>query len=186
MQDLSGFTVAVLATDGFEQSQLAEPKRRLSEAGARVHIVSPKAGRIRGWVHGDWGDTFAVDRQLADVTTEGYDALVLPGGQINPDLLRTHDRAVAFVRAMHAAGKPVAAICHGPWMLVEADVLRGRNATSFHSIRTDLRNAGAVWVDEATVVDGNIVTARRPADVGPFCAALAEALARAGRPREMA
>lgn len=174
MRDLGGKTIAILATDGFDQCELAEPRQRLSEAGSIVHVVSPRRGPIRGWVHGNWAESLAVDRDLAEVTTRDYDALVLPGGLINVDLLRTHDRAVALVRAMHAAGKVVAAIRHGPWLLAEAHLLGGRRATSWHGIRTDIRNAGAVWVDAPVVADGNIVTARRPADLAAFCETVAE------------
>ena len=170
--DLNGRTIAILATDGFEQSELTEPKRALEDAGATVHVISPKSGSIRGWNHTDWGDEVPVDRGLEQARPEDYDGLVLPGGQINPDKLRLEPRAVEFVRAFFAAGKPVGAICHGPWLLVEADVLRGRTATSWPSIRTDLRNAGANVIDEPAVIDGNLVTSRKPDDVPAFTEAL--------------
>src|SRR3546814_6728402 len=150
LPDLSGKKIAILATSGFEQSELMEPRRQLTEAHATVEVVSPKGGKIRGWKDGDWGDSVAVDQTIEEVDVARYDALMLPGGQINPDVLRTDRRAVAFVRAFVESGKPVSAICHGPWMLAEADVLRGRRITSYHSIRTDMANAGAQWSDQKT------------------------------------
>jgi protease I len=176
-QDLNGRTIAILATDGFEQSELTEPLRALKEAGAAVHVVSPKPHSIRGWDETDWGDEVPVDVELADARPEDYDGLVLPGGQINPDKLRLEPRAVDFVRAFVAAGKPVGAICHGPWLLVEADVVRGRTLTSFASIRTDLKNAGANWVDREVVVDQGLVTSRNPGDLEAFNAKLIEEFA---------
>ena len=175
--DLNGRTIAILATDGFEQSELTEPRRALKEAGASVHVVSPKPGSIRGWDETDWGDEVPVDVALADARPEDYDGLVLPGGQINPDKLRLEPQAVDFVRAFFAAGKPVGAICHGPWLLVEADVARGRTLTSFASIKTDLKNAGANWVDREVVVDQGLVTSRNPGDLGAFNAKLIEEFA---------
>src|SRR5690606_34934857 len=142
-QQLSGKKIAILATDGFEQSELLEPQRALKEAGATVHVVSPKSGTIRGWKEANWGDEVQVDVELSQARPEDYDGLVLPGGQINPDKLRLEPKAVQFVRAFFEAGKPVGAICHGPWLLVEADVVRGRTVTSYGSIKTDLKNAGA-------------------------------------------
>jgi protease I len=175
--DLNGRTIAILATDGFEQSELTEPKRALEDAGATVHVVSPKSGSIRGWNHTDWGDEVPVDRGLEQVRPEDYDDLVLPGGQINPDKLRLEPRAVEFVRAFFAAGKPVGAICHRPWLLVEADVVRGREVTSWPSLRTDLRNAGAQWVDREVVVDQGLVTSRKPDDLPAFNAKIIEEFA---------
>ncbi|HEX6142351.1 MAG TPA: type 1 glutamine amidotransferase domain-containing protein [Geminicoccaceae bacterium] len=175
--DLCGKTVAILATDGFEQSELSEPLKALRAAGATVHVVAPEGGEITGWDKTDWGDRFAVDRTLDEVGVGEYDALVLPGGQINPDKLRLEQKAVAFVHGFVGAGKPVGAICHGPWLLVEADVVRGRTVTSFPSIRTDLINAGAKWVDEAVVVDQGLVTSRRPSDLPAFCAKVIEEIA---------
>ena len=175
--DLNGRTIAILATDGFEQSELTEPKRALEDAGATVHVVSPKSGSIRGWDVTDWGDEVPVDRSLEQARPEDYDGLVLPGGQINPDKLRLEPQAVEFVRAFFAAGKPVGAICHGPWLLVEADVVRGREVTSWPSIRTDLRNAGAEWVDREVVVDQGLVTSRKPDDIPAFNAKIIEEFA---------
>jgi protease I len=175
--DLNGRTIAILATDGFEQSELTEPKRALADAGATVQVVSPKDGSIRGWDETDWGDEVRVDVKLEDARAEDYDGLVLPGGQINPDKLRLEPRAVEFVRAFFEAGKPVGAICHGPWLLVEADVARGRTLTSYASIKTDLKNAGANWVDRAVVVDQGLVTSRNPGDLEAFNAKLIEEFA---------
>ncbi len=177
MSKLSGKRVAILATDGFEQSELAVPHERLSVAGATVTIISPEAGKIRGWKHTDWGDSFTVDLPLREASVEDFDCLVLPGGQINPDKLRAEPQAVEFVREFFNSGKPVAAICHGPWLLVEADLLRGRRATSYHSIKTDVRNAGADWIDEAVVADNGIITSRKPDDLEEFCDAIASHLA---------
>jgi protease I len=176
-QDISGRTIAILATDGFEQSELIEPRKALEQAGATVHVVSPKEGRIRGWDHTDWGQEVAVDVALGTAKAEDYDGLVLPGGQINPDKLRLEPKAVAFVKAFFQAGKPVGAICHGPWLLVEADVARGRTLTSYPSIRTDLKNAGAEWVDREVVVDQGLVTSRRPDDIPAFNAKIIEEFA---------
>jgi protease I len=174
MPDLKGRRIAILATDGFEQSELEKPLQKLREAGATVDVVSPEGGEIKGWDAKDWGRPVKVDRTLDEARPQEYDALVLPGGQINPDKLRTVKPAVQFVREMYDAKKPVAAICHGPWMLVEADVVRGRRVTSYHSIRTDLRNAGANVVDEEVVVDQGLITSRKPDDLDAFCAKIIE------------
>jgi len=176
-QDISGKTIAILATDGFEQSELIEPKKALEQAGATVHVVSPKEGRIRGWDHTDWGQEVPVDVTLGKAKAEDYSGLVLPGGQINPDKLRLEPKAVDFVKAFFQAGKPVGAICHGPWLLVEADVARGRTVTSYPSIRTDLKNAGAELVDREVVVDQGLVTSRRPDDLPAFNAKIIEEFA---------
>lgn len=168
--DLSGRPVAILATDGFEESELHQPLEALRDAGARVEIVSlpDNGGTIRGWADGDWGGEIEADRTVDEVEADDYDALVLPGGVINPDRLRRDERAVSLVREFFAQGKPVAAICHGPWMMVEADVVRNRRLTSFPSIRTDLENAGADWVDEEVVVEAGLVTSRNPSDLDAF------------------
>jgi protease I len=165
---LEGVKIAILATDGFEQVELTEPRRALQEAGADTDIVAPKGSRIRGWKTKDWGDEVGVDATLADADPKDYDALVLPGGVMNPDHLRMEPRAVAFVRAFFDAAKPVAAICHGPWTVLEAGGARGRRMTSWPSLQTDLRNAGADWVDQEVVVDGNLVTSRKPDDLPVF------------------
>ena len=168
--------VAILATDGYEQSELLEPRRRLKEAGFEVDVISPEAGGIRGWNETDWGDSVAVDRVLGDASADDYDALVLPGGVINPDNLRTEAAAVAFVQAFDRAGKPLAAICHGPWLLVEAGVVKGRQVTSYQSIRTDMQNAGGEWRDAEVVTDGHLITSRKPDDIPAFTDAVIRAL----------
>ena len=175
LPDLSGKKIGILATNGFEQSELTQPRKQLAEANASVEVVSLRPGEIRGWDKDHWGETVPVDRTIDEARVEHYDVLVLPGGQINPDILRTDKRAVSFVREFVESGKPVAAICHGPWMLAEADVLRGREVTSYHSIRTDIRNAGADWVDQEVVADGNLITSRRPDDLPAFIARVAQA-----------
>ena len=175
--DLSGKKVAILVAHGFEQIELTSPKEALEEAGAKTHIVSPADGRVKGWQHTEWGDEFDVDVPLDQASETEYDALVLPGGQMNPDNLRANDDAVAFARAFFDAHKPVAAICHGPWLLVEAGVVEGRRVTSYHSIQTDLKNAGAEWVDEEVVVDSGLVTSRSPDDLPAFNRKLVEEVA---------
>jgi protease I len=166
--------VAVLATDGFEQSELEKPVEALKDAGARVEIVSLKSGKIKGWDQKDWGDEVAVDKTIDAVKAEDYDALMLPGGVMNPDTLRMNKDAVAFVSAFMDAGKPVAAICHGPWTLVEAGAVKGRKLTSWPSLKTDIENAGGSWVDEEVVVDRGLVTSRKPADLPAFCKKMIE------------
>ena len=183
-KQLQGKKVAILATDGFEQSELLEPKKALENAGAEVHVIVPsegpaksqKAGEIRGWDHTDWGKSVKVDGLVKEAKPDQFDALVLPGGQMNPDVLRTDSGAVTFVRTFVESGKPVAAICHAPWLLIEADVVRGKTMTSWPSVRTDLKNAGAHWVDEPVIVDGNLITSRKPDDIPAFSQAIAEAL----------
>jgi len=180
---LSGMKVAILVADGFEQSELAEPKAALDEAGAETYVVSPAKGQVQGWKHFDKADNFAVDVPLDKAAADSFDALLLPGGVANPDQLRTLPKAVAFVRAFFDAGKPVAAICHGPWMLVEADVVNGRTLTSWPSLKTDLKNAGAHWVDREVVVDDGLVSSRKPADIPSFNREMIEEFARADRTR---
>jgi protease I len=165
---IDGLKVAILAADGFEQSELFEPKKALEEAGAEVSIVSLKAGEIRGWQHTDWGDSIKVDLTVDEARAEDFDALQLPGGVMNPDKLRMNEKAVGFIRAFFDAGKPVAAICHAPRTLVEADVVRGKTVTSWASIRKDLENAGAKWVDQEVVTDNGLVTSRKPDDIPAF------------------
>jgi protease I len=167
-QSLVGLKVAVLATDGFEQSELTEPRKALEEAGADTDIIAPKAGRIRGWKMQQWGDEISVDRTLEDANPDDYGALLLPGGVINADALRLQPKAVAFVKAFFDARKPVGVICHAPWALIEAGVARGHRLTSWPSLKTDLENAGATWVDEQVVVDGQLVTSRKPDDLPAF------------------
>ena len=176
MADLDGKHVLIMATDRFEESELFGPRALLLERGAKVTLASLAMETIMGTVHDEPGRTIAPDLLIGEVDVGDYDALLLPGGVGNPDRLRTEPDAVALVRAFVAAGKPVAAICHAPWLLVEADVVRGRRVTSWPSIRTDLRNAGGEVVDEAAAVDGNIITSRNPDDVPAFTEALAQAL----------
>lgn len=168
--------VAILATDGFELSELTEPLNRLKDAGFTVQVVSPEGPQIRGWKGKDWSGRVDVDIALSDASPEDFDALVLPGGVINPDNLRTNAEAVAFIRAFDQAGKPLAAVCHGPWLLAEAGAAKGRKLTSWPSVQTDLRNAGAHWQDAEVVVDGHIITSRKPDDLPAFCRAVVEAV----------
>lgn len=169
MSNLNSKRVAILATDGFEQSELEQPLNALREAGAEVHIVSTQSGAIKGWHDGNWGNEVNVDKTLAEVGSKDYNALVLPGGVINPDKLRNDKDAVAFVNAFFDEKKPVGAICHGPWTMIETGKLKGRKVTSYPSLRTDLTNAGAEWVDQEVVVDQGIVTSRNPNDLPAFC-----------------
>jgi len=174
---LKGKKIAILATDGFEQAELAEPRKALEDAGATTEIISPKGGEIKGWKLKDWGDKVKVNRTLDEARPSDYDALVLPGGVINPDHLRMEPKAVSFVKEFAQSGKPLAAICHGPWTLVEAGVVKGRKMTSWPSLRTDLKNAGANWVDEQVVVDGNFITSRKPDDIPGFSQKIIEMVA---------
>jgi len=166
--ELRGKRVAMLVADGFEQVELTEPRKALEDAGADPRIVSPAQGRVKGWNMKDWGDTFPVDVPLDQANAGDYDALVLPGGVMNPDKLRMNPKAVAFVRAFFEAGKPIAAICHGPWTLINAGAVEGRRMTSYPSLEADLRNAGANWVDQEVVVDNGLVTSRNPHDLPAF------------------
>lgn len=172
--------VLILATDGFEQSELIEPKNALERAGIETVIASPKRakerGHIKGWNHTDWGERVPVDAGLDEVTAADFDALLLPGGQMNPDALRLEDRVIELIEDFDAADKPIAAICHGPWLLVEADVVDGRTVTGWPSIRTDLENAGADVVDQEVAVDGNLITSRKPGDIPAFSKTLIDAL----------
>ncbi len=165
---LSGKKIAILVTDGFEQVELTEPKKALEDEGAETVIVSPKEAEVRGWNHTKWGDDFDVDVVISDANADDYDALLLPGGVMNPDKLRLERDCVAFVRAFFDQKKPVAAICHGPWLLIDAGVVEGRRLTSWPSIRLDLKNAGADVVDEEVVVDNGLVTSRKPDDIPAF------------------
>lgn len=185
MPKIDAARIAILATDGYERSELREPLDELRRAGAKVEVVSPKDGEIRSWNKDDWGDSVPVDRALAEARPEDYDALVLPGGQINPDKLRAEPKAVEFVRSFAESGKPIGAICHGPWLLAEADVIRGRDVTSFGSIKTDLKNAGAHWQDAEVVTDEGIVTSRKPDDLPAFIAKLIEEIGEGVHDRQL-
>ncbi|GAB3948954.1 type 1 glutamine amidotransferase domain-containing protein [Spirosoma harenae] len=167
-QRLQGKKVAILLTDGFEQVEMTEPRKALQDAGATTHLIAPKGGDVKGWEHTDWGDTFPVDLPIAAADPAQYDALLLPGGVMNPDKLRMEPKAVQFVRHFFENQKPVAAICHAPIMLIEAGVVNGRKLTSYPSIQTDLKNAGANWVDEEVVTDQGLVTSRKPDDIPAF------------------
>jgi protease I len=168
MASLSNRRVAILTEEGFEQVELTSPKQALEAAGATVHVISPKSGKIKAWDQTNWGIEINVDKQLSEVSPDDYDALVLPGGVMNPDKLRQNKEAVAFVSAFIDEGKPIAAICHGPQMLIETGMISGRTLTSFPSLQTDLRNAGAHWINEEVVVDNGLVTSRTPADLDAF------------------
>jgi protease I len=165
---LKGKRIAILATNGFEQSELEGPKKALEAAGARAEVVSLNQGSIRGWHHTDWGNSVPVDVTIDRAKAEDYDGLVLPGGVINPDKLRMDPEAVEFVRAFVGSGKPIAAICHGPWTLINAGGVRGRKVTSWPSLQADLENAGAHWIDQQVVVDQGLVTSRKPDDLPAF------------------
>jgi protease I len=182
-QNLKGKKIAILATDGFEQVELTDPKKALESAGATTHVVAPKDGRIKGWKFTEWGDSVKVDKTLDQAKAEEYDALVLPGGVMNPDHLRAEPKAVDFVKRFAQSGKPIAAICHGPWTLIEAGVVSGRKMTSWSSVKTDLKNAGAHWVDEPVVVDGQFITSRKPEDIQAFSGAIIDFLSPPGELR---
>jgi protease I len=180
--ELSGKKIAVLATDGFEQAELTEPVKALREAGAETVVIAPKEGEIKGWNKTEWGETVKVGKTLKDANPNDYDALVLPGGVMNPDHLRMDPSAVNFVRQFVGTGRPVAAICHGPWTLIEADAVRGKTVTSWPSLKTDLKNAGANWVDQECVTDGQFIFSRKPDDLPAFNRAIIEAVS--GRARQ--
>lgn len=177
MEKLNGKRVAILATDGYEQSELTKPLEALKNAGATVHIISLKPGQIKGWNDENWGDSVNVDRTVEEANAAEYDALVLPGGVMNPDKLRVNDLALTFVTGFFERGLPVGAICHGPWTLINAGVVDGRTLTSYHSIAQDLKNAGATWLDEEVVCDQGLVTSRQPDDLPAFCDKLIEEIA---------
>jgi protease I len=175
-QQLAGKKVAILATEGFEQVELTEPKKALEAAGAVTHVVSAKNGEIKGWKFTEWGDSVKVDKTLEEAKITDYDMLVMPGGVQNPDHLRLDPQAVAFAKDFMESGKPVGAICHASWTLIEAGVVRGKTMTSWPSLKTDLKNAGANWVDQELVVDGNLITSRKPDDLPAFNQKLIETL----------
>src|SRR5918992_3472726 len=182
---LEGKTIAFLATEGVEQVELTEPWKAVEDAGGSPELLSTDSGEVQAFNHLDKADTFTVDRTVADADASEYDGLVLPGGVANPDFLRMDENAVKFTRAFFEQGKPVAAICHGGWMLVEADVVRGRTVTSYPSVKTDIRNAGGEWVDEEVVVDAGLVTSRKPDDLKAFCGKVVEEICE-GRHEEQA
>ncbi|MGH7712652.1 MAG: type 1 glutamine amidotransferase domain-containing protein [Gemmatimonadaceae bacterium] len=176
-KNLAGKRVAILATDGVEQSELTQPRQALDDAGAETVLVSPKDGKIKAWQHGNWADEIPVDLSLSKARADDFDALMLPGGVMNPDRLRLVREAVELVKAFFHSGKPIAAICHAPWLLVEADVIRGRTLTSWPSLQTDIRNAGGDWVDREVVTDLGLVTSRKPDDIPAFSRKMIEEIA---------
>ena len=186
MEDLSNKKVAILATDGFEEPELKQPFEALKEQKAKVDIVALKSGTIKAWNRGEWSSEYPVDKTIDEVNSDDYDALVLPGGVINPDKLRRSGKAVQFVRSFIEDHKPVAAICHGPWMLAEAGVLEGRRMTSFHSIKTDMVNAGANWENSEVVVDEAVITSRSPKDLDAFIDKIMEEIKKGKREKETA
>jgi protease I len=182
MARLDGLRVAILAAEGFEQAELLEPRKALDAAGATTSVVSPAKGEVQGWKHFNKGDKVRVDVPLEKADADDFDALMLPGGVANPDQLRTMPKAVEFVREFFESGKPVAAICHAPWTLIEADVVKGRKVTSWPSLRTDLMNAGAQWVDQEVVTDNGLVTSRKPDDIPAFNAKMIEEFSEGAHP----
>jgi protease I len=181
-EQLRNTRVAALVDQGFEQSELLEPRKALQSAGAHVDVVSPQSGKVKGWQHTDWGQEVTVDRKLEQANPEDYDALLLPGGVMNPDRLRMNPAAVQFVKAFVDAGKPIAAICHGPWTLIEAGGVKGRRLTSWPSLATDLRNAGGQWTDAECIVDNGLVTSRKPDDIPAFNKKMIEEFAEGRHP----
>lgn len=173
---LNDVKIAMIVANGFEQSEMTEPRKALEHAGALVHVVSPEKNKVKGWKHAEWGDQFLVDVALDVAHPDHYDALVLPGGVMNPDRLRIIPRVIEFIKTIHAAGKPIAAICHGPWPLINAGIVAGRMMTSWLSLQADLTNAGARWVDRSVVCDGNLITSRKPEDIPAFNVAMIELL----------
>ena len=167
-RELDGKRILILATHGFEQSELEVPRDRLRAAGAQVDVVSPESGEIKGWDMKDWGRPVKVDKKLSEARESDYDAIVLPGGQINPDILRVNKDALALIKSFYDAGKTVAAVCHAPWLLIETCLAKGRRMTSYHSIITDVKNAGANWEDAAVVTDNGVITSRNPGDLNAF------------------
>ena len=175
-ESLHGMKIAILATDGFEQSELVEPRKALEDAGATTEVISPKSGEIKGWNKTDWGNKVKVDKTLSQASVDDYDALVLPGGVMNPDHLRMDADAVQFVREFVSTERPVAAICHGPWTLIDAGAVKGRTLTSWPSLKTDLENAGATWVSEEVVTSGPFISSRNPDDIPAFAKTLIQTL----------
>jgi len=185
-EQLNGIKVAILVTDGFEQDELLLPRKALDAAGAHTQVVSPKEDQVRSWKFTEWGEQVAVDVALKDASAGGYDALLLPGGVMNPDRLRMEPKAVEFVKSFFDAGKPVAAICHGPWTIIEAGAAKGKKIASWPSLKTDLRNAGAEWINEEVVTDGNLVSSRKPDDIPAFNRAMIQLFSQAIRARRVA
>jgi protease I len=182
MANITGMKVAILIEDGFEQVEMVEPRKALDQAGAETSVVSPRNEHVRAWNLTEWGDNFPVDVALDRARPDDFDALLLPGGVINPDKLRMQPKAVAFAKAFFDAGKPVAAICHGPWTVIETGAARGRRIASWPSLKTDLRNAGAEWMDQEAVVDGNLVSSRKPDDIPAFNRAMIDVFSRSRVP----